>query len=137
MIAVMSEQHDQRGIGLGSLERGVMEILWRLGRPTPAREVQTLLLEVDPARRPALAYATVRTVLDRLTRKHLLIREPDPASRAMLYRTAASREDYIAELMLAALNTAGDRNSALIRFAEGITTDEAAVLRSSLSDHEP
>lgn len=53
-----------------------------------------------------LAYTTVMTVLDRLAGKDMVQRE---RGRAWRYRAAASREAYIAQLMLDALDLGGSR----------------------------
>ena len=116
-----------RSPGLGHLERSVMDVLWAQDGPVTARAVHGLLERSDP-----LAYATVKTVLDRLARKELVVREADPGSRALHYRAAASRDAYVAELMHAVLDTADDRTGALARFAEGVTAREAKVLRQTL-----
>lgn len=118
-----------RSRSLGHLERSVMDVLWAGEEPLTARQVHGFLDRGDP-----LAYATVKTVLDRLARKDLVVRETDERSRALRYRAAASRDAYVAELMYAALDTAEDRTGALARFAERMTTREADELRKTLSD---
>ena len=52
--------------------------------------------------------------------------------RAWSYRPAASREAYIAQLMLDALDLAGSRDAALVRFARSVTGEEAEILRAAL-----
>ncbi|WP_446224368.1 BlaI/MecI/CopY family transcriptional regulator [Nocardia sp. IBHARD005] len=111
---------------LGELERAVMDTLWAESTALTARAVCAAL----SAR--ALAYNTVRTVLDRLTAKELVIREPDKASRAMLYRPAATRDAYVAELMLEALRQSGDRDAALVRFAQSVSDPDIETLRAAL-----
>ncbi|KWW99420.1 CopY family transcriptional regulator [Carbonactinospora thermoautotrophica] len=116
---------------LGDLERAVMEVLWNRAEPVTARDVTRAL-----AGDRDLAYTTVMTVLDRLTRKGFATRERD--GRAWRYRAAASREEYVAELMLGALAMTGDRDAALVHFAQSMTGREAAVLRRALGlDKEP
>jgi predicted transcriptional regulator len=111
-------------VRLGDLERAVMDVLW--GRPDggSAREVATELADRN------LAYTTIKTVLDRLADKGLATRHPQ--GRAWTYRAAASRDGFIAELMLQALDMAGDRDAALMRFAGAVTTPDADVLRRAL-----
>ncbi len=58
-----------------------------------------------------LACTTVMTVLTRLTDKGFVRREPD--GRAWRYSPVASREQYVAQLMLDALSLTGDRAHAL------------------------
>jgi predicted transcriptional regulator len=118
---------------LGELERAVMEVLWDRGTPATVREVAEVLRDRD------LAYTTVMTVLDRLAGKGMVERER--AGRAWSYRPAASREAFIAQLMLDALDLAGSRDAALVRFARSVSGTEAEVLRAALeqqpADEEP
>ena len=72
---------------LGALEQRVMEIVWR-SAPVSVRDV---MRELGP--RPALAYTTVMTTLDRLHKKELLTRERDGS--AFLYRPALRREEFL------------------------------------------
>lgn len=114
---------------LGDLERAVMDVLWD-GAIPPAgvtvRDVAEALQDRD------LAYTTVMTVLDRLTGKGMVERERD--GRAWRYRPTASREAYIAQLMLEALDLSPSRDAALVRFARSVTGTEAEVLRAALTD---
>jgi len=117
--------------GLGELERTVMEVLWARqeagdGAAT-ARDVSRAL-----AGDRDLAHTTVMTVLDRLTKKGFLVRERD--GRAWRYQPAASRESYVAELMLGALNQTGDRDAALTHFVRSVSQDEIAVLHQALEE---
>lgn len=117
--------------GLGELERTVMEVLWARvdagqGAAT-AREVGRALADERD-----LAHTTVMTVLDRLAKKGFLQRERD--GRAWRYRPLASREGYVTELMLGALDLTGDRSAALAHFARSMSGDEAEVLRRALDD---
>jgi predicted transcriptional regulator len=109
---------------LGELERAVMDVLWDRGTPATVREVAEMLHSRD------LAYTTVMTVLDRLAGKGMV--ERDRAGRAWSYRPAASREAFIAQLMLDALDLAGSRDAALVRFARSVSGTEAEVLRAAL-----
>jgi predicted transcriptional regulator len=113
---------------LGELERAVMEVLWAAEEPVSVRGVHEALADRD------LAYTTVMTVLTRLAGKSVVRRER--AGRAWLYAPAASRDEYVAELMLEALELTGDRGSALVRFAESVSTDEADALRQALERGE-
>jgi predicted transcriptional regulator len=111
---------------LGELERAVMDVLWDRAAPTTVREVAEALEERD------LAYTTVMTVLDRLAGKDMVQRER--SGRAWSYRPAASREAFIAQLMLDALDLTGSRDAALVRFARSVSGTEAEVLRAALTD---
>lgn len=108
---------------LGNLERTFLEVLWSRTGPTSAREVQA-------ATDRELAYATVRTVLERLANKGLLTRTKD--GRTLLYEAAATREEFVAELMMQALQLTSDRDAALAHFARSVSPDEAAALRGAL-----
>jgi predicted transcriptional regulator len=104
-----------------------MEVLWRRNSAATAREVSRVL-----ATDRDLAHTTVMTVLDRLAKKGFLARERD--GRAWRYRPIESREAYVAELMLGALDMTGDRDAALAHFARSVTGDEAGVLRRVLDE---
>lgn len=114
---------------LGSLERSVMEVLWGADGPLTAREVHGRVADGDGGHR--LAYATVKTVLDRLTAKDM-VRRTDPAGRALTYVATRSREDYVAELMVAALDFTDDRDAALLHFVRRVSTGEADALSRAL-----
>ncbi len=101
-----------------------MDALWARGEPVSVRVVHGDLADRD------LAYTTVMTVLSRLADKGIVRRER--AGRAWLYAPVASREDFVAELMLEALALTGDRGPALVRFAESVSGDEADALRAAL-----
>lgn len=111
---------------LGELERVVMEQLWAASDALTVREVHEQL-----AASRDLAYTTVMTVLDRLAKKGLTERERD--GKAWRYRAAAPREELVADLMRDALDGAGDRGAALVRFVDQVSDEEAALLREALS----
>ena len=113
---------------LGDLERAIMDVLWGTGESLTVREVSAQLTERD------LAHTTVMTVLDRLAKKGFARRERD--GRAWRYRPAATREAYVTELMLTALEQTGDRSAALARFAKSVSGAEASVLRGALDEIE-
>lgn len=71
---------------LGALEERVMNVMWD-SEPLPVREVARKL-----RLRPAPAYTTVMTTLDRLYKKGLLARSKD--GNAFVYRPAMSRAEY-------------------------------------------
>jgi predicted transcriptional regulator len=101
-----------------------MEVLWQTDSALTVREVSNGLPQ-------SLAHTTVMTVLDRLAKKGFARRDRD--GRAWRYRPAATRESYVAELMLTALAQTGDRDAALARFAKSVSGEEAEVLRGALS----
>jgi predicted transcriptional regulator len=109
---------------LGELERAIMDVLWETDTSLTVREVSVRLTERN------LAHTTVMTVLDRLAKKGFAKRERD--GRAWRYRPAATRETYVTELMLTALEQTGDRTAALTRFAQSVSGVEAEALRDAL-----
>jgi predicted transcriptional regulator len=111
-------------VAQGELERAIMAVLWEHPGGATARDVQDALAGRDPAT------TTVLTVLGRLERKGLVVRERE--GRAHRYRARASREEHIAALMHDALAGAPDRGAVLARFLGDIGPDEQAVLRDLL-----
>ncbi|MBM7368935.1 putative transcriptional regulator [Gordonia hydrophobica] len=85
--------------GLGDLERAVMDTLWASATPQTVRQVHA---ELSNTRN--LAYTTVMTVLQRLTKKGLVNQIRD--DRAHQYAAASPREDLVAKLMVDALSSA-------------------------------
>ena len=73
----------------GELERAVMDILWSRSEALSVRDVHELIAEDRD-----LAYTTVMTVLDRLSKKRLVVRNLD--GRAWLYRPTRSRAEEVA-----------------------------------------
>jgi len=86
---------------MGELEQAVMDILWNRPGPLSVRGVHELL-----AQNRDLAYTTVMTVLDRLAKKGLVVRNLD--GRAWLYRPANSRAAQVAGEMLDLLGRLSD-----------------------------
>lgn len=109
---------------LGDLERAIMDVLWDASEWLTVRQVSEQLTERD------LAHTTVMTVLDRLSKKGFARRERD--GRAWRYRASESREAYVAELMLSALDQTGDRQAALARFVRSVSGAEAQALLGAL-----
>jgi BlaI family transcriptional regulator, penicillinase repressor len=112
-----------RRMGLGQLERKVMDILWDApGGCLSGREVADQI--------PDRAYTTVLTILERLRRKKLVKRSTD--GKVHTFSAAATRESYTAALMLEPLGSAPDRNAVLVRFAKTVSPKEAKILREAL-----
>jgi predicted transcriptional regulator len=109
---------------LGELERAIMDVLWETDVSLTVREVSVRLPDRN------LAHTTVMTVLDRLAKKGFARRQRD--GRAWRYCPSATREAYVAELMLTALDQTGDRTAALTRFALSVSGVEAEALRDAL-----
>lgn len=104
-----------------------MDRLWVAQRQMSVREVLEELREQRP-----LAYTTVMTVMDKLYHKGWLRRERE--GRAYLYRPAASRETYAAQLMSQAFTQAGDATTTLIHFIDAMSADEAAALHRAIDE---
>ena len=118
--------------GLGDLERAVMDTLWESSAPQTVRQVHETL-----SRDRSLAYTTVMTVLQRLTKKNLVTQIRD--DRAHKYVPTHPREDLVASLMVDALSEAdapGSRHAALVSFVGRVGADEAAALRLALDELE-
>lgn len=108
---------------LGDLERRVMEIVWsRSDTELKVREVADGL--------PEYAYTTVATVLDRLVHKGVVRRRRD--GRTVLFTSVGTPGAHTAVLMHEALAVDRDTDAALLRFAETLSTSEAAILRRGL-----
>lgn len=110
---------------LGQLETAVMAELWASEEPMSVRSV---LERLRTGRE--LAYTTVMTVLENLRRKGLI--ERIKVGRAFDYRPLLSREEHTATLMREVLADSADRPATLLRFAEQISPDEFAGLRTAL-----
>ena len=110
---------------LGELEAQVMDVLWRATEPLSVRTV----LEALPPERE-FAYTTVLSVLDNLHKKGWVRREL--SGRAYLYRAAASREEYTARLMAAAMDPGSDRQAVFAHLVEQISDDELDALRAAV-----
>ena len=118
---------------MGELEQAVLEALWDLEGAHPdhagasGREVHDRLSGRD------LAYTTVMTVLDRLARKDVVVRERD--GRAFRYAPRLSRAAMTAGLMHEALDVTGaDRDQALASFVREASAKDLAALRRALAD---
>jgi predicted transcriptional regulator len=117
---------------MGELERAVLEILWDGDEgPVTVRHVHQRL-----AASRRIAYTTVMTVLDRLTRKGLVTQHRDV--RAFRYSPGRSREELTADLMHEVLEefAVGDSRVALVRFVDRASPDEIRALREALAQLE-
>ena len=121
---------------MGELEQAVLEALWDLdgtdaARPgVSGRAVHERLQGRDGR---DLAYTTVMTVLDRLARKDVVVRERD--GRAFRYAPRLTRAAMTAEVMHEALEaTRDDREQALVSFVGEASAEDLAALRRALDD---
>jgi predicted transcriptional regulator len=107
-------------MGLGELERDVMDVLW--DDPTRRFSVRDV-----SAHFPSHAYTTIMTVLSRLTAKGFL--DETKQGRLNTFQAAASRETYIASLINDALAMASDRQAVLSHFAASMSAEDKSILR--------
>jgi len=121
---------------MGELEQAVLEALWDLDGSDPerpgasGRAVHDRLQGHDGR---DLAYTTVMTVLDRLARKDVVVRERD--GRAFRYAPRLTRAAMTAEVMHEALEaTSDDREQALVSFVGEASAEDLAALRRALDD---
>ena len=108
---------------LGELESVVLEILWNASEALSVRDVLSRV-----KRKPALAYTTVLTVLDRLYAKQVVQREKD--GKAYLYRPSVSRETWFGEQAARALvaREARGREGVLLAFLESTERSDPELL---------
>lgn len=115
---------------LGDLERAVMDVLWDLeeGQEITVRDVHGVI-----AGSRDIAYTTVMTVMDRLSRKGLTVQRKE--GRAYRYRAAATRAEMTADMMRGTLSDlgTGERGPALVAFVEEASAEEIAALRQALA----
>lgn len=104
---------------LGDLERSVLEALWASPTPLSVRDVRERV-----ERRPALAYTTVLTVLDRLHEKSFVTRHKD--GRAFLYRPRIGRAQWL-----------GERAARVLAAEDGGTTAVLAAFLDSAERADP
>jgi predicted transcriptional regulator len=109
----------------GELEAEIMDRVWAAENGVLVREVVD-----DLNREREIAYTTVQTVMEILRRKGWLSRERE--GRAHRYLAAATRDDYLAQLMNEALDQVPDRAAALLRFVERMDPAEIEELRQAL-----
>lgn len=115
---------------LGDLERACMEVLWAAPAPLAVREVHEALSD------RGLAYTTVMTVLDRLSKKGLAERERD--GRAWRYAAASTKEELTASALHRTLLSLDgtDRKAAMMHFLGAVDAGAIADLRAALAEVE-
>jgi predicted transcriptional regulator len=107
-----------------------MEVVWAADGPVTGRAVVHELTRERP-----IAYTTVLTVMDRLARKGMLIRQRQ--GRAHTYQPATSRAAYTVELMASVLGSSNDHPAVLLRFVEQIPPEQAEALQAALDTARP
>jgi predicted transcriptional regulator len=98
-----------------------MRRIWARGQAVTVRDIVG-----DLQGDRVLAYTTVMTVMNNLTRKGWLRRLPE--GRAYRYEPLVTSEQYSSELMRQALNASSDRPAVLMHFIGELSADEAAAL---------
>jgi predicted transcriptional regulator len=123
---------------MGELERAVMEHLWSVDGDATGTDGWRTVREVHEALAAdrEIAYTTVMTVMDRLSKKSLVRQRKE--GKAYLYRAADSRGAMTADLMRSALTefAEGDRTNALLAFVGESTEEEREALRRALVELE-
>lgn len=109
----------------GALEQEVLAALWASPTPLTPAAVQA---EVGAA----LAYTTVKTILDRLHEKGMLTRVRE--GKAYAYSPVVEQADLAAEAMRAALEGSMDRPAVLSKFLGEISAADAEVIRELLGE---
>lgn len=114
----------------GELEGEVMRILWEAAEPLSAREIQTVFTGRMPA------YTTLMTALERLHRKGDVVRSGD-SPRKVRFQAARSGDEHAGRSMMVALDGAGDRQAALLKFIGNLQTEDVDLLRDAISGAAP
>lgn len=104
-----------------------MDVLWASQEERSVRDVHTQLLGDGK-----IAYTTVMTVLDRLAKKHVVVRRQH--QRAWWYRPASSKARFLAGEMAQVLGEAGAaRSETLAELVRLLTESDRRVLRHVLA----
>ncbi|GAA2697875.1 BlaI/MecI/CopY family transcriptional regulator [Actinoplanes palleronii] len=111
----------------GTLEAGVMGVLWAAATPMSAADVQREL-------GGELAYNTVQTILIRLHEKKTVERRR--AGRGHVYWPVEDAATAAASRMRAALAGLPDRRAVLQHFAQALDDADAELLRDLLAGTE-
>ncbi len=123
---------------MGELERAVMEHLWSVEGDRDGADGWRTVRHVHAALAADrdIAYTTVMTVMDRLSKKMLVHQRKE--GRAYLYRAADTRGAMTADLMRSALTefAEADRTTALLAFVGESDEEERAALRRALAELE-
>ncbi|MGO2684386.1 MAG: BlaI/MecI/CopY family transcriptional regulator [Microbacterium sp.] len=110
----------------GELEAEVMRILWEQSEPMSVREVQAVFSGRVPA------YTTLMTALERLQKKGQVIRSGD-SPRKVRFQAARSGDEHVSLSMMSALEGAGDREAALLKFAGNLAVEDVELLRRAIA----
>ncbi|HEY3957646.1 MAG TPA: BlaI/MecI/CopY family transcriptional regulator [Streptosporangiaceae bacterium] len=110
----------------GALEAGVLAVLQAAGAPLTPGQMQQRL---EASQYGGLSYSTVVTILSRLHAKGLTARER--TGRAFAY-TPVDGAAFAAGQMNQALAAGPSRDAVLAKFASGLSTRDARLLRELL-----
>ncbi len=112
----------------GELEAVVLGCLWDSNDPLTSLEIQS---KISGSGKVALT--TVLTVLSRLEDKGLVLREQGPA-RSLVFRSADSRQEHTAKLMLRMVEEESNPALAFSYFAKGLTKAQKTALKRTLGE---
>ena len=121
---------------LGELERTIMDRLWAIDPVTPEAALSVREIHDSIAEEREIAYTTVMTVLDRLTKKGLVTRERD--GRAWRYLPVSTSEELTADLLRDSLEhiESSDRRGAMLHFLDAASPEEIDDLKAALAQLE-
>lgn len=121
---------------LGELERTIMDRLWAHSAMHPDGSLSVREIHESISQEREIAYTTVMTVLDRLTKKGLVTRERD--GRAWRYQPVSTSEELTAHLLRDSLDhiESSDRRAAMMHFLDAASPEEIDALKAALAELE-
>ena len=112
----------------GELEAVVLGCLWDSKEPLTSIQVQEKVSGSGE-----IALTTVLTVLSRLEEKSLVVREQG-VSRSLVFRSAESRQEHTARVMLRMVDEESNPALAFSFFAKGLTKAQRTALKNTLGE---
>lgn len=121
---------------LGDLERAIMDRLWAIDPVIPESAMTVREIHESIAQERDIAYTTVMTVLDRMSKKGLVTRERD--GRAWRYLPVSTSEELTADLLRDSLEhiESSDRRAAMLHFLDAASPEEIDDLKAALAQLE-
>ena len=121
---------------LGDLERAIMDRLWAIDPVIPESAMTVREIHESIAQERDIAYTTVMTVLDRMSKKGLVTRERD--GRAWRYLPVSTSEELTAALLRDSLEhiESSDRRAAMLHFLDAASAEEIDDLKAALAQLE-
>lgn len=121
---------------LGDLERAIMDRLWAIDPVIPESAMTVREIHESIAQERDIAYTTVMTVLDRMSKKGLVTRERD--GRAWRYLPVSTSEELTADLLRDSLEhiESSDRRAAMLHFLDAASAEEIDDLKAALAQLE-